>query len=124
MTHRRFLLCEPLLSPVRFSIAALLFSAEQLEFGFARNHTQISDQRLNRQVTELERVEMLVVKKGYIGKGPYARLTFSAVAKPSTSTCRPRPASPRARRSVAPTCTARSGSLKRARAPDIKVPTH
>ena len=68
MTHPRHELDELLGHPVRFSIVALLAAASQADFKFVRDHVEVNDPSLSKQVSTLEQAGYLKVKKGFIGK--------------------------------------------------------
>jgi len=45
---------ELLAHPVRFSIVALLAAASKVEFSFVRDHVEVTDSMLSKQVSTLE----------------------------------------------------------------------
>jgi DNA-binding MarR family transcriptional regulator len=68
VNHPRHALDDLLAHPVRFSIAALLAGASKVEFSFVRDHVEVSDSMLSKQVSALEQAGYLKVDKGFIGK--------------------------------------------------------
>ena len=78
LTHPRHALDELLGHPVRFSVAALLAAASQLEFSFVRDHVEVSDSMLSKQVSMLEQAGYVNVKKGFVGKRPRTWLSLSS----------------------------------------------
>lgn len=70
MTHPRERLDEVIHQPVRFSIAAALAAADELEFGFVRDLLNVSDSTLSKQATALEEAGYVSIRKGYVGKRP------------------------------------------------------
>jgi len=70
VTHPRERLDEVIHPPVRFSIAAALAAADELEFGFVRDLLNVSDSALSKQATLLEEAGYVSVRKGYVGKRP------------------------------------------------------
>ena len=65
--HPRARLDELIHQPVRFSIAAALAAAEELEFGFVRDTVGISDSLLSRYVTQLELAGYVAVRRARRG---------------------------------------------------------
>jgi DNA-binding MarR family transcriptional regulator len=76
-SHARFQLDEVIHSPVRFSIVAALAKVDEAEFAAVRDAVQVSDSVLSKQITQLEQVGYVVVKKGYVGKRPRTWLRLS-----------------------------------------------
>ena len=70
MRHPRHALDALLGHPVRFSIVALLAAASQIEFSFVRDRVEVTDSMLSKQMSALEQVGYVKVKKGFIGKRP------------------------------------------------------
>lgn len=68
--HPRHRLNDALMHPVRFSLAAALASAEEIDFPTLRDTLQVSDSVLSRQASQLEGLGMVRIKKGYVGKRP------------------------------------------------------
>lgn len=68
--HPRSRLVDEFTHPVRFSLMAALAGVENIDFATLRDHLQVSDSVLSRQVTSLEASGMVGVKKGYVGKRP------------------------------------------------------
>ncbi|GIG61765.1 transcriptional regulator [Longispora fulva] len=77
-THPRHRLNETIHAPVRFSIVAALYAADQAEFGFIRDTVQISDSVLSRQIGVLEAAGYVQVRKGHVGKRPRTWLSLTA----------------------------------------------
>jgi DNA-binding MarR family transcriptional regulator len=68
VTHPRHELDDLLAHPVRFSIAALLAAASKVEFSFVRDHVEVTDSVLSKQVSALEQAGYIKVDKGFVGK--------------------------------------------------------
>lgn len=68
LRHPRHGLDDLLGHPVRFSVAALLAAASKLEFSFVRDHVEVSDSTLSKQVSTLEQAGYVRVDKGFVGK--------------------------------------------------------
>lgn len=68
--HPRHHLVEPFGHPVRFSLMAALARTEEFDFATLRDHLQVSDSVLSKQVTSLETAGYVRVRKGFIGKRP------------------------------------------------------
>jgi DNA-binding MarR family transcriptional regulator len=68
--HPRHLLAETLGHPVRFSLMAALVQTEEFDFATLRDHLQVSDSVLSKQVAALETAGYVKVRKGFIGKRP------------------------------------------------------
>ena len=68
MSHPRHALDDLLGHPVRFSIAALLAAASKVEFSFVRDHVEVSDSMLSKQVSTFEQAGYVKVDKGFVGK--------------------------------------------------------
>lgn len=49
-------------------MAALLAAASKLEFSFVRDHVEVSDSMLSKQVSTLEQAGYVRVDKGFVGK--------------------------------------------------------
>ena len=77
MSHPRHELDDQLGHPVRFSIMALLAAATKAEFGFVRDHVEVSDSVLSKQVSVLEQAGYVKVYKGFVGKWPRTWLSLS-----------------------------------------------
>ncbi|WP_418275711.1 winged helix-turn-helix domain-containing protein [Isoptericola jiangsuensis] len=74
---------DPLLnSPVRLSIVAALASVDAAEFRVVRNTVGLSDSALSKQVSRLETVGYVAVRKDAIGR--YAR-TWLRLTRPGRS---------------------------------------
>lgn len=68
LRHPRHGLDDLLGHPVRFSVAALLAAASKLEFSFVRDHVEVTDSMLSKQVSTLEQAGYVRVDKGFVGK--------------------------------------------------------
>ena len=68
LSHPRHALDDLLGHPVRFSIAALLAAASKVEFSFVRDHVEVTDSMLSKQVSTLEQAGYVKVDKGFVGK--------------------------------------------------------
>jgi DNA-binding MarR family transcriptional regulator len=81
MSHARTRLDEIIHQPVRFSIAAVLAAAEEVEFGVLRDTVEVSDSLLSRQLSLLEQAGYVHVRKGYVGKRPRTWLSLTAAGR-------------------------------------------
>jgi DNA-binding MarR family transcriptional regulator len=77
LSHPRHELDDLLGHPVRFSIAALLAAAEKVEFSFARDHVEVTDSMLSKQMSLLEQAGYVKVGKGFVGKRPRTWLSLT-----------------------------------------------
>jgi DNA-binding MarR family transcriptional regulator len=68
LSHPRHALADLLGHPVRFSVAALLAAASKVEFSFVRDHVEVTDSMLSKQVSMLEQAGYVRVDKGFVGK--------------------------------------------------------
>jgi DNA-binding MarR family transcriptional regulator len=68
LSHPRHELDDLLGHPVRFSITALLAAASKVEFSFVRDHVEVTDSMLSKQVSLLEQAGYVKVDKGFVGK--------------------------------------------------------
>ncbi|MDQ0736298.1 winged helix-turn-helix domain-containing protein [Arthrobacter agilis] len=68
--HPRHHLDPTLGHPVRFSLMAVLAQTDEIDFATLRDHLQVSDSVLSKQVTALESAGYVRVRKGFIGKRP------------------------------------------------------
>ena len=78
LTHPRHRIDELLTAPVRLSIIAALSRVDEIEFRTLRDTIEISDSVLSKQVSQLEQVEYVSVRKGYLGKRPRTWLSITA----------------------------------------------
>jgi DNA-binding transcriptional ArsR family regulator len=64
-------------APTRLSIVSLLAAADWAEFAFVRDSVGLSDSALSKQLTTLEEVGYVQIRKSFVGKRPRtsARLT-------------------------------------------------
>jgi DNA-binding MarR family transcriptional regulator len=77
MRHPRHDLDDLLSHPVRYSIMALLAAAERAEFAFVRDHVEVSDSVLSKQMTALQEAGYLKVHKGYVKNRPRTWLSLT-----------------------------------------------
>jgi DNA-binding MarR family transcriptional regulator len=77
VNHPRHALDELLGHPVRFSMMAALATAHKVEFGFLRDHVEVSDSVLSKQVSALEQAGYVKVDKGFVGKWPRTWLSLT-----------------------------------------------
>jgi DNA-binding MarR family transcriptional regulator len=68
LSHPRHALDDLLGHPVRFSMVALLAAASKVEFSFVRDHVEVTDSVLSKQVSALEQAGYVKVDKGFVGK--------------------------------------------------------
>jgi DNA-binding MarR family transcriptional regulator len=78
MSHPRTRLDDVMYQPVRFSIAAALAAAAELEFSTVRDVVEISDSLLSQHAARLEEAGYLNVRKGHVGKRPRTWLSLTA----------------------------------------------
>jgi DNA-binding MarR family transcriptional regulator len=67
--------------PVRYSIMALLSAAERAEFGFVRDHIEVSDSVLSKQMTALQEAGYVKVHKGYVENRPRTWLSLTRLGR-------------------------------------------
>ncbi|HEY8840390.1 MAG TPA: transcriptional regulator [Candidatus Dormibacteraeota bacterium] len=77
LSHPRHELDELLGHPVRFSMMALLAAASNVEFSFVRDHVEVTDSMLSKQMSALEEAGYVKVDKGHIGKRPRTWLSLT-----------------------------------------------
>jgi DNA-binding MarR family transcriptional regulator len=77
LSHPRHELDDLLGHPVRFSMMALLAAASKVEFSFVRDHVEVSDSVLSKQVSMLEQAGYVKVDKGFVGKRPRTWLSLT-----------------------------------------------
>jgi DNA-binding MarR family transcriptional regulator len=75
--HPRLRLSETLHQPVRFSMAAALAAADQLDFKDLRDAVQVTDSALSKQISTLEAAGFVKVSKGFVGKRPRTSLKLT-----------------------------------------------
>jgi DNA-binding MarR family transcriptional regulator len=56
---------------------ALLAAADRAEFGFVRDHIEVSDSVLSKQMSALEEAGYVKVHKGYVGRRPRTWLSLT-----------------------------------------------
>ena len=62
---------------MRFSVAALLAAASKVEFSFVRDHVEVTDSILSKQVSTMEQAGYVKVQKGHVGKRPRTWLSLT-----------------------------------------------
>jgi DNA-binding MarR family transcriptional regulator len=77
LSHPRHELDDLLGHPVRFSMMALLAAASNVEFSFVRDHVEVTDSMLSKQMSALEEAGYIKVAKGHIGKRPRTWLSLT-----------------------------------------------
>jgi DNA-binding MarR family transcriptional regulator len=77
LSHPRHELDDLLGHSVRFSIMALLATASKAEFGFVRDHVEVTDSVLSKQVSTLQLAGYVKVHKGFVGKWPRTWLSVT-----------------------------------------------
>ena len=75
--HPRLRLSDTLHQPVRFSMAAALAAADQLDFKDLRDAVQVTDSALSKQIGTLEAAGYVKVSKGFVGKRPRTSLKLT-----------------------------------------------
>ncbi|GAB3485174.1 winged helix-turn-helix domain-containing protein [Nocardiopsis coralliicola] len=75
--HPRAQLDPVIHAPARFSVAAALAAADEVEFRFVRDSVELSDSALSKHVSTLEEAGYVRVRKGAVGRRPrtYLKLT-------------------------------------------------
>jgi DNA-binding MarR family transcriptional regulator len=58
-------------------MVALLAAADRVEFSFVRDHVEVSDSVLSKQMSALEQTGYIKVKKGFVGKRPRTWLSLT-----------------------------------------------
>jgi DNA-binding MarR family transcriptional regulator len=77
LSHPRHELDDLLGHPVRFSMVALLAAASKVEFSFVRDHVEVTDSMLSKQVSGLDQAGYVKVHKGFVGKRPRTWLSLT-----------------------------------------------
>lgn len=77
-THPRHRVDEYLTAPIRLSITAALSRVDEIEFRVLRDAIEISDSALSKQISQLEAVDYIAVRKGYVGKRPRTWLSITS----------------------------------------------
>ncbi|MDQ1365278.1 MAG: hypothetical protein QOE57_1320 [Acidimicrobiaceae bacterium] len=77
MSHPRTRLDDVMHQPVRFSIAAALAAAKELEFSAVRDIVEISDSLLSQHAARLEEAGYVHLRKGHVGKRPRTWLSLT-----------------------------------------------
>ena len=77
MNHPRHELDDLLGHPVRFSVMALLAAASKAEFRFVRDHVEVTDSMLSKQMSLLHEAGYVTVHKGHVGKMPRTWLSLT-----------------------------------------------
>jgi DNA-binding MarR family transcriptional regulator len=81
LRHPRHSLDDLFGHPVRFSVVALLAAASRVEFSFVRDHVEVTDSMLSKQVSTLEQSGYVKVEKGFIGKRPRTWLSLTKAGR-------------------------------------------
>lgn len=76
-SHARHRLDDVIHAPVRFSIVATLAAVDEAEFALVRDEVEVTDSVLSKQVSTLEHVGYVKVRKGYVGKRPRTWLSLT-----------------------------------------------
>ena len=58
-------------------MVALLAAADRVEFSFVRDHVEVSDSVLSKQMSALEQSGYIKVRKGFVGKRPRTWLSLT-----------------------------------------------
>jgi DNA-binding MarR family transcriptional regulator len=58
-------------------MAALLAAASKVEFSFVRDHVEVTDSILSKQMSAMEQAGYIKVDKGFIGKRPRTWLSLT-----------------------------------------------
>jgi DNA-binding MarR family transcriptional regulator len=58
-------------------MVALLAAADRVDFSFVRDHVEVSDSVLSKQMSALEQAGHIKVKKGFVGKRPRTWLSLT-----------------------------------------------
>lgn len=58
-------------------MVALLAAADRVEFSFVRDHVEVSDSVLSKQMSALEQAGYIKVRKGFVGKRPRTWLSLT-----------------------------------------------
>ena len=64
-------------APTRLSIVALLAAAEWADFTFIRDSLNLSDSALSKQLSALEEVGYVEIRKAFVGKRPRTSVKLS-----------------------------------------------
>jgi len=59
-----------LTAPPKLTIMAVLVHLDDIEFGALRDATDLSDSALSKQLSSLEAIGYVALRKGYVGKRP------------------------------------------------------
>ena len=81
MSHPRHELDDLMGHSVRYSIVALLAAAERAEFAFVRDHVEVSDSVLSKQMTALQEAGYVKVHKGYVDNRPRTWLSLTRLGR-------------------------------------------
>jgi len=76
--HARHRLDPHLSGAVRLSIMATLATVQEIEFGALRDVVEVTDSTLSKQLTALESIGYVQIRKGYFGKRPRTWVSCSA----------------------------------------------
>ena len=68
-------------APTRLSIVSLLAATEWADFKFIRDTIELSDSALSKQLTILEEVGYVEIRKGFVGKRPRTSARLSRAGR-------------------------------------------
>jgi DNA-binding MarR family transcriptional regulator len=68
-------------SPTRLAIVSLLAAAQWADFKYIRDELGLSDSALSKQLSTLESVGYVQIRKGFVGKRPRTSASLSATGR-------------------------------------------
>ncbi|MGC4863861.1 winged helix-turn-helix domain-containing protein [Micromonospora sp. DT53] len=68
-------------APTRLSLVSLLAATEWAEFRYLREQLGLSDSALSKQLTTLEQVGYVEIRKSFVGKRPRTSVTLSSAGR-------------------------------------------
>ena len=68
-------------APTRLDIVSLLAASEWADFKFIRDRVGLSDSALSKQLTTLEEVGYVEIRKGFVGKRPRTSAKLTSVGR-------------------------------------------
>ncbi|WP_433126498.1 winged helix-turn-helix domain-containing protein [Micromonospora sp. CA-240977] len=68
-------------APTRLSLVSLLAATEWAEFRYLREQLGLSDSALSKQLSTLEQVGYVEIRKGFVGKRPRTSVTLSTAGR-------------------------------------------
>ncbi|PYC73916.1 MarR family transcriptional regulator [Micromonospora arborensis] len=68
-------------APTRLSLVSLLAATEWAEFRYLREQLGLSDSALSKQLTTLEQVGYVEIRKSFVGKRPRTSVTLSRAGR-------------------------------------------